>query len=154
MLPPRFSVTDLDTFQPETHTAWLALVVGLGWLLALARAQGPWSDAARCTLLLALAAGTLLAPLPEPLGVVLFNAVPLGGLLVLARVVRSWRSVMIAAATAAWLFAGLVGWGFTTPIGPGWLVLLVMPAVWPLGVALERALAQRAATPTAVTPPA
>lgn len=43
-------------------------------------------------MLLALAAGTLPAPLPGPLGVVLFNAVPVGGVLVLARAVRSWRS--------------------------------------------------------------
>lgn len=65
VLPPRYSVTDFP--MAETHTAWLALVVALAWLLALARAPGPWGDSGRCVLLLAFATGHGSAPSPSGL---------------------------------------------------------------------------------------
>lgn len=132
VFPPRYSVTDFTA--TETHAAWAALLVSLAWLLLLARGKGPWADAGRCALLLALAIGSVLAP--QALGFASFILILVGGSVAFARAALSLRGVVVLVLTSAWLFTGLVGWWFTTP--PGWLVLLVMPACWPIGSWLEQ----------------
>lgn len=138
VIPPRFSTTDIVDYSTHTHSAWLGLAVALGWLIALARREGPWGDAGRSCLLLGLAVGACMV---GPLMFVLFYAGFAGGAIALLRAAMSLRGIAVAVLTCAWLLAGLIGWFMTAP--PGWLVLLVMPACWPLGVALERAIPAR-----------
>ncbi len=136
VLPPRYFLAD-DLGVRTNYPAWLTLLVGICWTVALLRGRGTWNDAGRCCLLLGLALGTaLVGPAPEAVSILLLYAVLFGVLAALAYAAWSIRRVAIFTLISAWLFTGLCGWAFLAP--PGWLVLLVLPACWPLGAALER----------------